>query len=610
MSEIGIIGGLMNNKNEKGKQSVNLSYQAVRGVAIVAGAFSLIVCILIIANYLQLKAVDPLNSPALTRLREKLEENPKDEELKEEIRAIDLLARKAYFTSRWQIRTGGFMLLAGVALLLVCLKVMSELRPRLPEPGRAGEAESLWRSKGLARKLVAAGGALLLLVALIFTVFSSIELTGKDLFTLSRIRWKAREEEGSGLNGEIEPEIKYKPIPEDASGFPSQEELFENWPSFRGPGGNAVAGHDYAPVFWDGITGDGILWKAAVLKPGLNSPIIWQDLLFISGADEDGQEVYCFDRHTGEIIWTREVKDIPGSPAEPPEVSEDTGLAAPTMTTDGRRVFAIFPTGDIVSFDFEGSRVWAKNLGVPENHYGHASSLIMYKNRLLVQYDGAAEAKLIALDAATGETAGEITREVMTSWASPIVVNTGSRFELILNATPLVVSYDPETGEELWSVECLMGEVGPSPAYADGIVFAVNQYALLAAINIETKQIVWEAYDDLPDAPCPLATDRFLILPTSYGVVTCFNAKNGDIYWTHEFDKGFYSSPILVGDKVYLMDRSGVTHIFMAGEEFVSLGDPQLGERSDTTPAFKDGRIYIRGKSHLFCIGNQDEQQG
>jgi outer membrane protein assembly factor BamB len=599
----------MNQNGEKEKWWAHLSYRVARGVAVVVFSFSLIVCILLIANYLQLKAVDPLNNPALTSLLEKLEMNPNDEELRDEIRAIDLLARKAYFTSQWQIRAGGFMLLGGVVLFIVCLKIMKELRPRIPQPGKPRSEDSIFRSKSLARRLIAGGGTILLGVSLLFALLSYDELTGRGVLKLSRIMKMGEDQEVdvAGRSPNEKPEPRFRQIREGVIDYPSPENQLDNWPSFRGPGGLGRAGSHNAPTFWDGTSGEGILWKAALPKPGLNSPILWQDLLFLSGADEDGQEVYCFNRHTGDLLWSRQINDIPGSPAVLPEVSPDTGYAAPTMTTDGQRVYAIFSTGDIVCFDFEGNRVWVKNLGMPENHYGHASSLIMYRSRLLVQYDDAAEPRLIALDAATGELQGEILREVMASWASPILVNTGSRHELILSATPYLTSYNPETGEELWRVECLMGEVGPSPSYAAGRVFAVNQNAILAAIDIETREMLWEAYDDLPDASSPLATDRYLIVPTSYGVVTSFNAGTGEVLWTHEFDKGFYSSPILVGDKVYLMDRSGVMHIFMAAEEFQLVAEAELGERSDSTPAFMEDRIYIRGIENLYCIGNADE---
>ncbi len=591
----------MNPLKEKEKWGIKFITRLLRGIGVFAGVFTLILCTLLIANYFQLKRTDPLNSPALQKLVNKLDESPQDQEIRDEIRALDLLARRAYFTRRWQIRTGSYMLLVSVLVFVICLKALTMLQRKLPEHGGMKWSKSPWVASAFSRKVIIAGGSALLIAALAVAFLSNSALRDEYLAGYREGISAETPEEGPELEAVTPDEQEIK------ENYLDTEELKRNWTSFRGPGGNGIALSEDAPVFWNGTTGEGILWKVAVPKPGFNSPIVWDNLLFISGADRESREVYCFDRNTGEMLWRRPIDDMRDSREEPPEVSEDTGYAASTMATDGTYVFAIFPTGDIVGLDLEGILVWARNLGMPENHYGHSSSLMTYRNLLIVQYDHEAGASLMALEAGTGETVWETQRDVMTSWSSPIVVYTGRRPEIILNATPYVASYDPETGRELWSVECMMGEVGPSPAYAGGTVFAVNQYALLAAIDIRTRQIVWEAYDDLPDAASPVAAGGYLFLPTRYGIVSCLDAKSGEVYWTQDLGEGSYSSPIYAGDRIYLMDKSGVMHIFKADRKYVSMGDPELGEESWATPAFIENRIYIRGHSHLFCIGVQDE---
>ena len=587
---------MLHEKNEKEKWIIQLGYHLARWIAVVSAVFCLIVCILLIANYFQLKSVDPLGSPILERLIQRLAERPEDQELREEIRAIDLLARKAYFTRRWQIRTGSYLLLGGIAVLVLCLKSLAALRQRVTVPERAPSSESTLELKGLSRKIIIAGGSLVFAASLLFAFLSYSSLE-RDY--LSMAVEKMTQEAAVGISETEEHTI--------SENYLASEEILRNWPFYRGPGGNGVAMHADPPVHWNGKNGEGILWKAQVPKPGNNSPIIWNDHLFLSGADEEGQEVYCFDRHTGELLWQKAVDDIQGSPDEPPLVSQDTGYAAPTMATNGTHACAIFPTGDLVCFDFQGNRLWARNLGVPDNHYGHSSSLIMYRDLLIVQYDHESGAKLMAFRAGTGEKAWETPREVFTSWASPVAVYTGRRPEIILSANPFVASYDPRTGRELWKVECLMGEVGPSPAYDDGMVFAANQFSLLAAIDVDTREMVWEAFDDLPDAASPLAVSGYLFLPTSYGVMSCFDGKTGEVYWVQDFMEGSYSSPVCAGGRVYWMDRNGMMRIFKADSEYTPLGECELGESSWATPAFKDTRIYLRGQSHLFCIGNADE---
>jgi outer membrane protein assembly factor BamB len=565
-------------KEGKTKNRTELWYNIAKRIAIVAAVLAGILSVLMIANYIQTKSVDPLNSQAISQLMTKHKENPEDTALVEQIRALDLLARKAYFTHRWQIRTGSYLLFAFVLVCLLALKYMSSLEPRLPDLTKDPEQKKTWENRLLSRKYILYVGLGLVLLAFVLGVLSQTELKKIGI---------VRPGKSQG-----------------ASDFPGVKEMRKNWPGFRGPEGIGWAYHTDVPTEWDGPSGSNILWKTPIPHPGYNSPIIWEKKIFLSGADRRTQVVFCVDADSGEILWQTELNDIPGSPERRPQVTEDTGFAAPTMATDGTRVFALFATGDIACLDFEGHRVWAKNLGVPENHYGHSSSLITYQDLLLIQYDQNTGGRLLALRAQSGDLAYDQSREVEISWASPILVNTGKREELILNSNPFVMSHDPRTGQELWRVKCMLGEIAPSPAYADGMVFAVNDYARLAGIRLgESAELVWEYIDDLSEVSSPLATKDFVFMAASYGTVTCFDSKTGERFWIEEFDEGFYSSPILVGDLVYLMDMSGVTYVFKADKEYQLISQNELGEMAVSIPAFMHGRIYIRGRNNLYCIG-------
>jgi outer membrane protein assembly factor BamB len=115
--------------------------------------------------------------------------------------------------------------------------------------------------------------------------------------------------------------------------------------------------------------------------------------------------------------------------------------------------------------------------------------------------------------------------------------------------------------------------------------------------------VAWEYIDDLSEVSSPLATNDLVIMAASWGAVTCFDNKTGERLWIQDFSEGFYSSPVLVGDSVYLMDVSGVIYVFKAEREFRLISQHELGERAVTIPAFMHNRIYIRGEKNLFCIG-------
>ncbi len=375
---------------------------------------------------------------------------------------------------------------------------------------------------------------------------------------------------------------------------------------FRGPNGHGVSHHKNIPVDWDGAAGSNIAWKTEIPKAGYNSPVLWEERLFLAGGDSEVRVVYCFHTKTGELLWQQEVRDVPGSPASLPRVTEDTGLSASTVATDGTRVYAIFATGDIIAFTMTGQRVWARNLGVPDNHYGHSSSLIIWKNHLLVQYDSNKGGRLLSLDTATGDTRWETKRQTGISWASPILAEIGGNPQVILSAEPLVAGYDPETGKELWSVDCMMGEVGPSPAYGDGLVYAANEYARLVAIRPGAADpVVWENDEYLPEIASPVVSDGFLFIATSYGVLVCYDAATGEKYWEEEAIQGFSASPLIADGKLYAMDSGGNMHIYSLGKEVNKLGTPALGEKAYASPAFSDGTIYLRGEKYLYCIRNE-----
>lgn len=564
----------INNTEKDDKKS--LGYSLAKRVALVAAVLAGVLSVLMIANFIQIKSVDPLNSQAISVLMSQLQDNPQDTALKEQIRALDLLARKAFFTYQWQIRTGSYLLFAFVLVLVLALKYVSSAEPHLPDLNKDPETENTWEKRALSRRYVIYGGLGVFLLAIVLGFVSQSELKNIGI---------ARADKAAG-------------------NFPGIEEIRDNWPGFRGPEGIGVAYHTDVPLEWDGPSGKNIVWKIQVPLPGYNSPILWGNKIFFSGADRQTQAVYCVDAESGDFVWQTELNDVPGSPEQRPRVSEDTGYAAPTMTTDGQRVFVLFATGDVACLDFDGKRLWAKNLGMPENHYGHSSSLITYRDLLLLQYDQLSGGRLLALRTSSGDVAYDQAREVEISWASPLLVNTGDRMELILNSNPFVMSHDPQTGRELWRVQCMMGEIAPSLAYADGMVYAVNDYARLVGIKLgETPEIAWEYIDDLSEVSSPLATKDYLFMAASFGALSCFESKTGERLWLEDFRDGFYSSPILVGDNVFLMDFKGSVIIFKADKEYQLIASNELGEGAVTIPAFKHNRIYIRGDEHLFCIG-------
>ena len=121
------------------------------------------------------------------------------------------------------------------------------------------------------------------------------------------------------------------------------------------------------------------------------------------------------------------------------------------------------------------------------------------------------------------------------------------------------------------------------------------------------RKVLWRWDETLPDASSPLATEKFLIVPSGFGTVNCLDIKTGKVLWEHDFDVGFSSSPIQVNDRVYLTDYSGNIQIFKLDSQFQLLGTGDVGEDIFATPAFVGDKIYIRGLTHLFCVATPNK---
>lgn len=631
--------------------------KTLRTVSMVAGIFALLVAVMMLFGYVQLKRIDPLDNPALLQLKEQLDRDPENSDLQEQIRSLDLIARKAFFTSTWQVRAGSYLLLASAIVFVLALWLISSSDKTIPVfPGDAADETSIRKIKRqwlLAPAVLIFAGALVVSAVMRRNLPSPGRVTADDEVQIVSIAGQpatapaipqapsetmqtepgtSTETPASDITTGLQPETG-TPKPETPATQPDPARKSEivnlnrasgelatsgsssdilpagqSFPFFRGPGGRGFAEGTGYPLEWDGKAGKNIIWKTETKKEGFNSPVIWGNRLFITGADEAGEEIYCYSVTDGKLLWTARAANVPGAPARPPETTEDTGLAAPTAAVNSEVVCAIFGTGNLVCADHNGKIIWAKNLGVPDNHYGHSSSLVIYNNTVIVQYDHNRGASLMAFNTRNGEKIWETVRTgAKISWASPVIARLNGRDQVIINSDPFVAGYDPNTGAEIWRARGVSAEIGPSPGVNSTTVFIGNEFAKLVAVKPATGTVpsLWEDNEFTPEISSLVATDDHLFVATSYGAVACYDARTGKVLWENYFDYEFYSSPIIVGDRVYLTDVPGNTFIFRASGKFELLATSPLGERVYTTPAFANGKIFIRAAKNLYCIGTK-----
>lgn len=595
-----------------------------RNIAILSAIFIVTLSIMLVTNYFQIKDVTPLQTEVVESLKQLNDSGVDVAGLQDQIRQLDLLARKAYFVRMDHLEAGLYILLGMFLAFILSLRYYFKDLKEIP----AMEIDPVddWLIKTNARRYVLVGASGLATLAVVFALLSMPGLKkaeGQADPAAGELTAEATESASSSFDespapaeaADVTEGETLAATPEatapaagpaengEAAQAPAQAPASNaSYQGFRGNNSNGYSTAKNVPTKWNLADGSNILWKQSVPRSGHNSPVIVGNNVFFSGADDQARELYCYDLNTGEKRWTVSASGIPGSPKTMPKTSHGTGLAASTVVADGGHVCAIFATGDMICADTNGKLLWSKNVGVPDNHYGYASSLLLFRDMVIVQYDNQANPRVFALDLATGAEKWSKSRPEKITWSSPIIATVNNQPQLVLMGNPAITAYNPTSGEQLWRVECLTGEVGSSPCSANGVVFGASEYSKLVAINGADGSVLWESTDYLPEVSSPVATKDNLYLATSYGVVAAFDAKTGELRKEHDLGVEFYSSPVIVGGKMYLFSNSGKMHIFSADNEFQLLDSFETGETTMSTPAFTDGKIVVRTESSIYCV--------
>ena len=404
-----------------------------------------------------------------------------------------------------------------------------------------------------------------------------------------------------------------QPAPETVRLVPAEGEAAKYWSRWRGPSGQGhVVGTNYTDT-WSAT--QNVKWRTAVPGLGHSSPIVWRDHLFLTTATDDGAKVslLAYSRSTGKQLWQT---FVPSTGVE--HVYWKNSRASATPTTDGQRIYASFGTHGLAAFDFSGKIVWHRKLGELKNYHGSAGSPLLYKDRIFLfqDHDGSADLKsfVAAFSASTGETIWWKDRVETVGWGSPIVIQAGERDELVVSSQRRIVSYSPETGEDLWTVRGNMMEVIPTPVVGHGFVFCSSGRAgPTFAIrpggkgDVTSTHVAWTSPKGSPFVPSGMVHGDYLYLVNDMqSILTVFDAKTGVLAYQDRLGdpvrEGFSASPVAVGDKIFFTNDTGQTFVVLAGPVFKLLRVNEIGARVIASPALVDGQWYWRTDKELIAI--------
>jgi outer membrane protein assembly factor BamB len=413
-----------------------------------------------------------------------------------------------------------------------------------------------------------------------------------------------------------------------------------NWPQWRGPSRQGTTPDTGLPSAWSPT--DHIAWKTPIPGRGHSSPIVWGSHVFLTTAIEgdvvpgheaarhiiEGQpyvhpdttgadrkhtlKVLAIDAATGKPLWERTAYDGPMFDGRHRRGS----FASATPVTDGRAVFVFFGAEGAYAYELDGRLRWKADVGkIKTIGLGTASSPVLHENVLVLQCDDdeGADSFMVGLDKNTGKELWRVKRPVQVSWSSPVLVEAAGRTELVTSGTEFVVSYDPRTGKELWRTKGVESNAIHTPLVGHGLVIVTAGFPAKRVIairpggsgDVTTTNVAWTYEKGTAYVASPILYGDYVYLLTDGGIITCLDAKTGAV----KYEGGrppkparFISSPVAFDGKVLITSDAGDTFVIKAGPTFEVLGTNPIGEGVSASLAVADGRLFIRGDAHLFCI--------
>lgn len=402
-------------------------------------------------------------------------------------------------------------------------------------------------------------------------------------------------------------------------GVVSETAFSQEWTRFRGPNGSGVGDAPPMPAKFDEADFE---WIVDLPGTGHSSPVLWGEKLFLTVADkEEGKhKVVCFDSISGEQHWEW------SEAFQEHHKHNFNDFASSTPVVDERAVYVTWTSGTetrALALDHAGKELWAHAWQGFSSDHGSAASPILVDGTLILHTDNveARKSYIYGINPADGTelwarervTPAEDQKHI-TSYSTPVISNCGGRACVVfLSTNHGWLGLDPKNGEEIWSHEdeYTFRSVG-SIAENDGVVFATmgsggagKQSAALKLNDSGKPEVMYSLgiKDGLSYVPTPILHDGLLYLWGDNGVVTCRDAATGEEIYKERAGGGqFFSSPVLVDDKIYGASRDGLVVVIKTGRAFEKLAENKLDSGINATPAIANGRMFIRTDTHLMSL--------
>ena len=397
------------------------------------------------------------------------------------------------------------------------------------------------------------------------------------------------------------------------------------WTHFRGSNLDGIAVDNHVPVVWNDTTN--VIWKTAIRGKGWSSPVVYGNQVWLTTATLDGKEMagICIDLISGKVLFDIllfKQDSIYGKHAI-------NTYATPTPCIEKGFVYLNFgSSGTACVKTNDGTIVWKRTDLKCEHVQGTGSSPMLYKDLLILHYEGTDQQFIVALNKKTGETIWRTDRPKecyeplapigKKAYVTPIVINVAGKDLLISNGSAVCIAYEVLTGKEVWRVVQGEDSTISMPIYEDGVVYFYTsfvspadgeKYIELLAVDpkgsgdVTRTNVLWRFKGPILQLLTPLIKDGLIYTVDTKNNLIIIDAKFGTSVFANKLKSKFNSSPVYAGGMVYFTSVKGETLVLKAGKLPEIIAENQLNGEVYSTPAIVQNSILIRTDIALYRIG-------
>lgn len=389
-----------------------------------------------------------------------------------------------------------------------------------------------------------------------------------------------------------------------------------NWPTWRGPNADGISPETNLPTRWS--TKENVLWRTPLPEPGNSTPVVWGQHIFLTQpiADGDRRTLICIDRDSGRVLWQSGVQV-----ATRERTHKTNPYASGSPVTDGERVICWFGSGGLAAFDFGGRELWRTDLGRHDHRFGYGGSPVLNGDLVFLNFGPGSREFVVAVNKKTGE---EVWRhessipgedDIYGTWSTPFIAKWEGGAQLISALRGELAGLDPQSGRMLWHTPAFGVQAKSSPVAGEGIVVMsgdMESSELAVRLggqgNVTDTHVLWKRSPAKRRVGTGIIHDGNIYSVQTSGIADCVKLETGEVVWEERLrgsgaNNAVWSSPVLAGGKIYIMNQVGDVIVYQTGAKFEVLSLNSMGERSNSSVVPSDGKLFLRTHEALWAIG-------